>query len=100
MAGRDSRVIAVYAFSLYVAVIGLMMVSNFRFAHAANIWLGKTKKVYTLVFFVIVFALLSLERTRPVVLFLGFNAYILVCLFVNIRNRLRHREEDIDHDME
>lgn len=99
-AGRDGRVVGVYAFSLYVMVIGLMMVSNFRFAHAANIWLGKTKKVYTLIFFIIVIALLSLERTRPIVLFLGFNAYILICLFVNIRNRLRHREEDIDRDME
>ena len=98
--GRDGRVVGIYIFSLYFMIIGLMMVSNFRFAHVANIWLGKTKKVYTLIFFLIIIALLSLEKTRPVVLFLGFNAYIMVCLFVNIRNRLRHREADIDHDME
>ena len=96
----DYKTAGLYVFSVYVIILGLMMVSSFRFAHAANIWLGKTKKIYTLLFFVIVFALLSLERTRNIVLFLGFNAYIVVCMFVNVRNRLKHREAEIDRDME
>lgn len=99
-AGKDYRVIAIYLFSVYVIIIGLLMVSHFRFAHAANIWLGKTKKLYSLLVIFLVITLLSVEATRSFALFLGFNAYVAICLFVNIRNRMKHREADIDRDIE
>jgi CDP-diacylglycerol--serine O-phosphatidyltransferase len=97
---RDYRAVAVYFFSAYVIIVGLLMVSKFRFAHVANIWLGKTKKVSVLIIMIAIISLLCMHRTRPIVIFIGFTAYIAICLFINIRNRIKKdSEEKIDHDL-
>lgn len=95
---KGSDITKIYILSAYVMVVGLLMVSPFKFGHLANIWFGKGKKFTTLILVVIGLALLVWFPAE--MLFLGFNAYLLICLFINIRNRLRHREEDIDKDME
>lgn len=94
---KGAKVLAIYCFSFYVIVVGLLMVSHFRFAHLANLWFGKGKKFTFLIVAVIIVTLLI--YCTSVMLFLGFNAFILICLFINIRNRLRHREHETDKDM-
>lgn len=93
----DWKVMAVYLFSVYVIIVGLLMVSPFRFAHLTNLWFGKGKKFTFLIVAVIVAALLITYTAT--MLFLGFNAFIVICLFINIRNRLRNRENEIERDM-
>ena len=44
---------AIYIISIYTIIIGLLMVSPFRFAHAANILLGKTRKYWMLLLLVL-----------------------------------------------
>lgn len=96
---KSAPVVAMYAFSVYVMLIGLMMVSPFRFAHAANIWFGKDKKFYTLVAVLMIIAALILYT--KVMLFVGFNAFIILCVFFNIRGRIKNnKESEIDKEME
>ncbi|GHV20993.1 hypothetical protein AGMMS49959_09370 [Planctomycetales bacterium] len=95
----DQRIVAVYIFSVYIIIVGLLMVSHFRFAHVANLWLGKTKKIYLMIAVIAGILLLSMERTRNPMIFIGFNGYVSICLFVNIRNRWRHQESKIDQDI-
>lgn len=94
---KGEKVLAVYVFSLYVIAVGLLMVSRFRFAHLTNLWFGKGKKFTFLICAVIAVALLV--YCTAVMLFLAFNAFILICLFINIRNRLHNREHEIAKDL-
>lgn len=94
---KDWRVLAVYLFSFYMIAIGLLMVSRFRFAHLTNLWFGKGKKFTFLVCALIVAALFILWH--EIMFFLSFNAFVLICLFINIRNRIHNREHEIEKDM-
>ncbi len=94
---KGEKVLAVYAFSIYVIAVGLLMVSRFRFAHLTNLWFGKGKKFTFLVCAVIAVALLI--YCTSFLLFLAFNAFIVICLFINIRNRIHNREHEIERDM-
>lgn len=97
LGGKDWKVLAIYLFSFYVIAVGLLMVSRFRFAHLTNLWFGKGKKFTFLICAVIAVTLLI--YCSSVMLFLGFNAFIVICLFINIRNRIHNREHEIDKDM-
>lgn len=94
---KDFKVVGIYLFSVYVIIIGLLMVSPFRFAHLTNLWFGKGKKLTFLVAVVVAAALLILYPNE--MLFLGFNAFVVICLFINIRNKLSNREHEIEKDM-
>ncbi len=95
---KGYKITGIYIFSVYVMIVGLLMVSPFRFVHLANLWFGKGKKFTTLVFAIMIIMLMIL--VTKYVLFIGFNAFIVICLFINIRNRIRNKEADIQKDME
>lgn len=90
-------VAGMYVLGIYLLGVGLLMVSNFRFVHLANLWLGGRQKFTTFVAFLFCLALLILFPY--VILFIGFNGYILVSLFFNLRSRFRHSEATLDREM-
>ena len=92
------KITAIYLISIYAIAIGLLMVSHFRFVHAANILLGKTIKHWILLFAILVIILLF--QYPIIVLFFMFNGFMFYCLFVNVKNKLINKEENIEKDME
>ncbi len=88
----------IYLISIYVIIIGLLMVSPFRFAHAANILLGKTRKYWMLLLAVLI--IIVLLEYPIIVLFIAFNGFTLYCIFINIKNKLKNKEENIEKEME
>lgn len=98
LAEKGYKVTGIYIYSFYVMIVGLLMVSPFRFVHLANLWFGKGKKFTTLIFAVIIIAMMIL--CPNLMLFIGFNAFIVICLFINIRNRINNKEKDIQKDIE
>ena len=89
---------AIYLVSIYTIIIGLLMVSPFRFAHAANLLLGNTKKYWMLL--VAVLIIIIMFEYPIVILFIMFNGFTLFCIFINIKNKIKNKEENIDKDME
>lgn len=93
----SAQVAGMYVLGVYLLLIGLLMVTGFRFVHLANLWLGGRKQFTT--FVLILFCLALLIAFPYVMLFLGFNGYVLVSLFFNFRSRFRHSEATLDRDM-
>lgn len=91
------QVAGMYVLGIYLLLIGLLMVTGFRFVHLANLWLGGRKQFTT--FVLILFCLALLIAFPYVILFLGFNGYVVVSLFFNFRSRFRHSEATLDRDM-
>ncbi len=93
--GKDK--VAIYLISIYTIIIGLLMVSPFRFIHAPNILLGKTNKYWLLLIMILVIIIFS--EYPIIVLFVGFNSFMIYCIIVNIRNKLKNKDSDIEKDM-
>ena len=89
---------AIYLISIYVIIIGLLMVSPFRFVHAANILFGKTRKYWMLLLMVLIFILLF--EYPIIILFLIFNGFTIYSIFINIKNKVKNKEENIEKEME
>lgn len=88
---------AIYLISIYVIIIGVLMISPFRFVHAANILFGKTRKYWMLLLVILLFILLF--EYPIIVLFLAFNGFTIYCLFINIKNKVKNKEENIEKEM-
>ena len=88
---------AIYLISIYVIIVGVLMISPFRFVHAANILFGKTRKYWMLLLVILMFILLF--EYPIIVLFLVFNGFTIYCLFINIKNKVKNKEENIEKEM-
>ncbi len=88
---------AIYIVSIYTIIIGLLMVSPFRFAHAANILFGKTKKYWMLL--VLVLIIIIMFEYPIIVLFIVFNGFTIYCIYLNVKNRIMNKEENIEKEM-
>lgn len=91
---------SLYILSTYMLLVGLLMVSRYRFMHVANKMLSGRKKVTWLVAAVFLIALLYQHPEE--VLFVAFNAYVLVSLIANFRRpepeAVGHGEADDEAD--
>lgn len=89
---------AIYIISAYTIIVALLMVSPFRFAHAANILLGKTGKYWMLLLAVLLIILLI--EYPIILLFMAFNGFMIYCIYLNIKNKIKNKEENITKEME
>ncbi|MBN2713977.1 MAG: hypothetical protein JXR97_16275, partial [Planctomycetes bacterium] len=84
-AQSETDAMQAYVIGVYMLVIGVLMISRWRFVHAANKYVGGRKKLTTFVAFLF---LLGLLYSFPVeVLFVAFNGYVVFSLLGNMRRK-------------
>ncbi len=91
---NNPKVHVMYLLATYMLIIGLLMVSRYRFMHVANKMLSGRKKVTSLVAAIFLIALLF--QYPEEVLFAAFNGYVLFSLIANIRKPVAPATAGVD----